>query len=308
MGKNKLLRKLALVPCILLPREQARTWNRWLRGRHEYKKLRSADCAIVSHPKSGRTWLRVMMTRAYQLEYNVSNMKLLGFNNLQKQNSAIPRFCFTHDNYIKAYTRNTKSKTDFHGSKVVLLARDPRDVAVSSYFQRKYRPNPAKRGLRDIEVDGSNPPTMFEFVRYRVANIIEFLNAWQNDAPNMRDFLMVRYEDLKANPEATLKKILAFIGTPVSDEIAKEAVAFASYENLKKLEQAGTFGREDRRLTPGDPNNPDSFKVRRAKVGGYRDYFEATEVEMIDQMIASQLSPEFGYQAPREVAAGNAST
>jgi hypothetical protein len=32
------------------------------------------------------------------------------------------------------------------------------------------------------------------------------------------------------------------------------------------------------RLTPGDPANPESYKVRQAKVGGYRDYFTDTEV------------------------------
>ena len=217
MGLNKLKRKLALAPSLLMPRKHASAWNRWLRGRHEHRKLQAADCVIVSFPKSGRTWLRVMLTRAYQLKYDTNEMRLLGFNNLQKQNASIPKFCFTHDNYIKDYTRNTASKADFQGSKVVLLVRDPRDVAVSSYFQRKYRPNPAKRGLRDIEVDGVDPPTMFEFVERRIASIIEFLNGWQSDAASLPDFLMVRYEDLKADPQGLLKKILAFLGTPVSD-------------------------------------------------------------------------------------------
>ena len=27
------------------------------------------------------------------------------------------------------------------------------------------------------------------------------------------------------------------------------------------------------RVRPGDEGNPDSFKVRRGKIGGYRDYF-----------------------------------
>ena len=45
---------------------------------------------------------------------------------------------------------------------------------------------------------------------------------------------------------------------------------------LKKLETKKAF--RGSRLIPGDKNNPDSFKVRRAKVGGYRDYFDDRQI------------------------------
>lgn len=296
MGANKLFRQLALKPAVVLPREKRIAWNRWLRGRHEYRKLRVADCVIVSFPKSGRTWLRVMLTRFYQIRFNTQEMRLVGFNNLQRTNPEIPRFCFTHDNYIKDYTKNSSSKADFYDRKVILLVRDPRDVAVSSYFQRRFRPNPAKNGLRDIEVS-EDRPTIFEFVMFRIPRIIDYFNAWQREKPNLKDFLLVRYEDLRAEPEKNLNRILAFIGTPASDEEVQEAVAFAKYENMKKLEARGSFGRRDRRITPGDRDNPQSYKVRRAKVGGYRDYFSDEEVQRIDQLVQERLTRELGYGA-----------
>jgi hypothetical protein len=49
------------------------------------------------------------------------------------------------------------------------------------------------------------------------------------------------------------------------------------------------------RMMPGDKDNPDSFKVRRAKIGGYRDYFEDNEVAAIDGQLADQLDTYFGY-------------
>jgi hypothetical protein len=48
-------------------------------------------------------------------------------------------------------------------------------------------------------------------------------------------------------------------------------------------------------MMPGDKDNPDSFKVRRAKVGGYRDYFTDEEVAAIDAKLAAELDPLFGY-------------
>ena len=49
------------------------------------------------------------------------------------------------------------------------------------------------------------------------------------------------------------------------------------------------------RMAPGNRSNPDSYKVRRAKVGGFRDYFDDQQVEQIEAMVSADLSPFFGY-------------
>jgi hypothetical protein len=49
------------------------------------------------------------------------------------------------------------------------------------------------------------------------------------------------------------------------------------------------------RLRPSDPENPDSFKVRRAKVGGFRDYFSLAELDVIDTLVKKDLSTIFKY-------------
>jgi len=294
-GANKILRRAALTSLSFLPAERQIRANRWLRGRHEFRKLRQADCAIVSFPKSGRTWIRVMISRYLQTHFGLEETELLGLKNLHRKNPAIPRVFFTHDNYLGDYTGNLETKADFYDKKVVLLVRDPRDVAVSSFHQRKFRPNPDKRGLRDIEVDGDAAPSLFEFVRFRVPRIVAFLNAWQADLANVKDHLVVRYEDVRAKPGESMADLLAFLGLQGSDEAIADAVEFASFNNLKKLESEAAFGAGDRRMVPGDSKNPESYKVRRAKVGGYRDYFTDDEVAELDRLVSEHLSAYFGY-------------
>ncbi len=68
---------------------------------------------------------------------------------------------------------------------------------------------------------------------------------------------------------------------------------FASFENLKEKERTDYF--KNSRLSPRDPADPDSFKVRRGKVGGYRDYFDAPERDRMEDFVRSRLSPCFGY-------------
>ena len=50
------------------------------------------------------------------------------------------------------------------------------------------------------------------------------------------------------------------------------------------------------RMVPRDKDNPDSYKVRKGKVGGYRDYFTDEEVAAIDARLAETLDPLFGYK------------
>jgi hypothetical protein len=109
--------------------------------------------------------------------------------------------------------------------------------------------------------------------------------------------LVVRYEDLKARPEQTLAGILAFMGTPGAPVEIAEAVAFASFENMQKMEQRQTFWLSGGRMVARDRSNPQSFKVRRGKVGGWRDHFGAEQAALIEQRVARELAPVFGYQA-----------
>ena len=62
----------------------------------------------------------------------------------------------------------------------------------------------------------------------------------------------------------------------------------------EKLEASRTFGQSGRML-PGDQKNPDSYKVRRAKVGGYRDYFDAEQIAWLDSYVSDNLAPSYGY-------------
>jgi hypothetical protein len=302
---KKTSRKLLRASMFLASEDSKTQAERRLRGREQYGKLQQSDAVVVSFGKSGRTWLRVMVSRVYQLKHGLPERAVIGFDNLHAMNARIPKIFFTHDNYIKDYTGHADSKRDFYGRRVALLVRDPRDVAVSQFFQWKYRMKPNKKVLNQYPVE-ENVST-FDFVMDPDAGlpkVIGFMNLWASEASRMKDFLVVRYEDLKAQPEETLRRLMQFLGTPASDDEIAQAVEFSSYENMKKMEQKQVFWLSGGRLVPKDKDNPNSFKVRRAKVGGYRDYFDDAQVEQIDRLMEDTLAPEFGYRAERPVSPG----
>jgi hypothetical protein len=290
-------RHVVLALAFFLPAERKRALERWLRGREEFRKLRLADAVIVSYGKAGRTWLRVMLSRYLTLAYGLRGERLIGFDNFHRKDRRIPKLFFTHDNYLRDYTGAGESRRDFRGKKVVLLVRSPQDTAVSQYFQWKFRMRANKKKLNDYPDHGTEVSAS-DFVRRDesgLPKILRFMNAWAAELPEIKDALIVRYEDMRADPEATLAKIVRFLGCPDDPASVKAAVEYASVENMRKLETKRTFWLAGSRMKAKDSSNPDSFKVRRAKVGGYRDYFSEEEAARIDAMVRDQLAPAYGY-------------
>jgi len=295
-------RHLLLAPLVFLPRHRRIAAERYLRGRQEHARLQQADWTLVSWGKSGRTWFRVMLSRFYQLHFGLDTDYMLEFDNFHRMNRQAPRVLFSHNNYIRDYTGHRDSLDHYKGHKLVLLVRDPRDVAVSQYFQWRYRMRPGKKALNDYPPHGAEVD-IFDFVcnpDCGIPRIVAAFNTWARAMPALGDdVLLVRYEDLRADPAAVLRRVVTFTGTEGRPDHIEAARDYADYENMKKRE-AGKEGMRGsgQRVKPGDEGNPDSFKVRRGKVGGYRDYFTPEQLGTIDAMVEGKLDPCFGYSAP----------
>ena len=298
-GRKKLSRRILHWRMRGQPEAQILIEERKLRGVEQYDKLRRADVVFVSFGKSGRTWLRVMVSHLFRVMYDLPKNAILGFDNFHNFNRRVPKTFFTHDNYVKDFTGDFESKKPFYDKPVVLLARDPRDVAVSQFFQWKHRVKPTKVAINNYPPRGSDI-SLFDFVigdnGGSMKAVVDFLNLWAKEADKVSKFHLVRYEDLRAHPHEELRKMLDFMGVDATQEDVNAAVEYSSYENMKKMESKQQFRLAGGRMMPRDKDNPDSYKVRRAKVGGYRDYFSDEEVAAIDQRLAETLDPLFGYK------------
>lgn len=281
----------------VLPAERRKALDRWLRGREEHRKLQAADYVLMSWAKSGRTWLRLMLSRVYQLQHGLPETAFLEYDNLKRQVPAIPSVFFTHGNYLRNYTGDWDTKEDFYASRILFLARDPRDVAVSQYFQWRYRMRPWKKFINDYPAHGEELE-VFEFVMQHdagISRVVEFFNLWARELPRVRASHLVRYEDLRGHTAESLAKVLEFLGTPAKPEEISEAVEYTAVEKMRKIEQSESSGASGKRLAAGDAGNPDSFKVRRAKVGGWRDYFDDDQLRALDDYVNDRLDPSYGY-------------
>ena len=104
-----------------------------------------------------------MVSHLFRVMYGLPENAILGFDNFHNLNPSVPRIFFTHDNYIKDFTGDFETKQPFYDKTVVLLARDPRDVAVSQFFQWKFRIKPSKVAINNYPPQGSDI-SLFDFV------------------------------------------------------------------------------------------------------------------------------------------------
>lgn len=280
----------------VLPHEKSLKFERYLRGKEEARMLGESDLVVVSFGKSGRTWLRVLLSRYYQLRYQIPSNLLLQDDNMHVKNSAVPRVFFTHDNYIEDYTGTHDSKAPYAASQVILLVRHPADTAVSQFFQWKHRMRPRKKIINNYpNLDDLSPIDFVLDEKAGIPKIIRFMNLWAREFDTVKSICAVRYETLRRDTATTLGRVLTFVNEKATPEELVQCVEFASVENMRAMEKSAYFQGVEDRMKPGDVNNPDSYKVRRAKVGGYRDYFTPEEIARIDELVATTLSPVFGY-------------
>ena len=71
-------------------------------------------------------------------------------------------------------------------------------------------------------------------------------------------------------------------------------MAFASFGSLSRKDADGFFSSD--KLKPSDASDGDSYKVRRGKSGGYRDYLSDEQNAYIDSLVRNRLNPVYGYR------------
>jgi hypothetical protein len=295
---------LILIPTQPLPASTRVALRRKHLANLEMAKAQRANFLIIGHPKSGNTWLKVMISRLYQLRYDLPESKLINTDEFARKIPEIPRLAATNGYYsyegeVGKLLAVDAPDNPLRHKPVLFLARNPIDIAVSWYHQFTKRQSRAKQELINHWIDtpvDRHTVQMWEFVRHSdigLPSLIEYQNTWARNVRELEHGMLSRYEDLRAEPVATLHKITQLMGEDFSEEEIRAAVEWGSFDNLQKLETSGTFSQGGMKLV--NPKDPSTFKVRRGKVGGYRDDFEPEQVAELEALVRENILPELGY-------------
>jgi len=247
---------------------------------------RRADVHLISFPKCGRTWLVLLISKVIEEHFGVSGVDPLRPYRYTRKVRGLP-FILPHHDGGPEFKRVEELETDksfYANKKVIFLVRDPRDVTVSSYYQKT---------KRNINYQGSLRDYVYEPVGSVETNIA-FYNIWAQNRHVPKDFLLVTYEDLQADTPGELRRVLDFLGlSEVSDEVVQEAVDFCRFDNMRQLEASNTLG--SKRLAPRNKDDEATYKTREGRIGGFVDHLDAPEIEHINRLIQEKLDPLYTY-------------
>ena len=279
----------------LLPDGPRIALKRGIRGLSEKRKLARADLVVVGHPKSGNTWLRFQLARVYQHKYGLPESVIPDVEILHGLNRSIPQLHMGAYTYIRPIIAGPAPAAQLAGKGVVFIVRHPLDIMVSLYLHIQKHALHERKLFNNWPVDLSKT-SMAEFTDnpdWGLRPLIGFFNDCLRQHERLEHSMIVSYEDMKAQPAQLLARITALAGGPVSPEEAEEAAAYTSFDKLRQAEIENKFNTT--RLRAANPGDPDSFKVRRAKVFGYLDYFSGEVLERLQAMIDRDLDPRLGY-------------
>ncbi len=269
--------------------------KRNLRGITERRRLARADLVVIGHPKSGNTWMRFQLARLYQRKYNLPESVIPDVEVLHTLDPRVPQLHMGAYNYIKHIVATPAPAPELANKAVVFIVRHPLDIMVSLYLHVQKHALHERKLINDWPLDLTNV-SMTDFAlhsNWGLRQLITFFNDCARQQAEMERSRFVSYEDMRVNPAEILAEVAALAGGPVTEAEAREAAEFTSFDKLRQAEIDNKFNTT--RLRAANPKDPDSFKVRRAKVFGYRDYFQGEELKQLEALVDSELDPQFGY-------------
>lgn len=258
----------------------------WLRS---YNRRTGPDCYLISFPKCGRTWLSLLIAKVLHCQYpQIPQRKLINLHDLYFYHHEIPFIWRTHDVWDEnperlrfGYGELDQKVNDrlsyYRESKILFLVRNPLDVFVSFYHNRRYR-------LRDYE------KSLNDFVREfheGIDNIILFYNLWGQLLEKLDRTHIVRYEELHKSPIETLCSVMKFLGISAGNQDLQEAVRFAEFENMRQMEKNDYFLTDT--LQPKDEENENTYKTRKGEVQSRDEELSSRQREILRQRCRKKL-------------------
>lgn len=254
------------------------------------------DVASPSYPKTGNTWVRVLMGRYMQLTNALPYLPLMEGTDDETRDIG-QRISFTHGPL--EWTRQTADDLNdentcrpYLGGTVLLLVRHPLDVMVSHHAH-----------ITNQNGAIEQPISLQEFIEspiYGLRKFIRFHKLWARHA-DRRNVHILRYEDLRTNTYSAAKDALKFIGQTINKAALVDAIDHASFLNMRKMEETNPPVYKSsgfKIFATGDRSNKDAYHTRSGQIGGYLTALPSDAAVHYEKQISRELDPVYRYTMP----------
>lgn len=245
---------------------------------------------LCSYPKSGRTWMRFalvnLLDRRHGLGGDFDMLNMFGLiPNSDGEGKTQPTK--TPDNYLFGerpevpfiVMSHLPWEEAFAEVPTVFLVRSPGDVIVSFYHHMSRHDGRFRGSLSEFAADPE----------YGIPNLVSYLASWQ---PHLDDqgVTVLSYEELRRDPVPSFEALTRGLGIEAERDELKAALEAASVQKMREVEAVSGVGQPQEY----DFEDPNARRVRKAKVGGWRE-------EMDDDTIALLLTEIEASPGAREL-------
>jgi hypothetical protein len=250
----------------------------WLRHRG----LHDSDLFLASYPRSGNTWLRFVLSEALsgeEIDFDNINSFIPELKWHKQGKPLLPgqgRVIKTHEAYRKEY------------KKAIYIVRDVRDCALSAHAR-----------TREI---GISPPDFDVYLKkylggrtYQYGTWHQHLRSWL-DGPLAKEgkLLVIKFEDLRRNPEDAVTRMVQFAGVPMDAERIRAALANNSVDRMR--------AKEEKSQKLFQSKTEQGRFVRKGAVQGWRATMTPAQLQMFERYAGPELA-RMGYSSAAEVEA-----
>lgn len=171
--------------------------------------------------------------------------------------------------------------------RAVYIVRDPRDVAPSLA-------NHLGRPVDEAIAFMASPHACLSLsleslssqLAQRLLNWSGHVQSWLRAPLPADSLMMLRYEDLRADPATAIARVVMHLGWPSDPDLARAAAEATRFDRLQAAEKATGFR--------GRPPGMEAF-FRRGVAGGWRDTLSAKQVSRIEEAHGAVMA-ELGYR------------
>ncbi|KAM3399879.1 hypothetical protein ACQJBY_005005 [Aegilops geniculata] len=258
---------------------------------------RADDIILATQPKCGTTWLKALaFTIINRSHYSFDDHPLLT-NHPQRvvpfiEIPGVGGGGVNHHAHMETLSSPRLLATHMPMSllpldmscRVVYVCRDPKDALVSRlHFENRI-------------TEGSNlsMESAFSMFSKGFSSYGPFwdhcLEYWKESLARPNNVLFLKYEEIKSDPVQVVRRLVKFLGVPLSREeessgVAQEVVRLCSFEMLTSLQvnQVGGIDRGNKCYVGN------SMFFRKGKVGDWRNHMSQEMGEKLDRIVREKL-------------------